>query len=598
MQDKNFIAFLVMSILLIFLWMTFFAPKPKQPPAGGMDGDTVAAAPGATTTAPPPAPTMPPATGAQPAVPNVPAPASGTTTAAVPAPPATPAPAAIAAAPSRFTVKTDLYEIEFDPAGAAPVHWRLLKYSREKCFPAIVQLAWPPLVKNPPCDPSPVDLVDPRLPENSKLFLSQNVIDGQTITPAAVWKAENTTLDFQSGNTAEVVFSTPLRDGRSLKKIFRLNRSSYLSELVFKVEGGAPTSAATDLGLLYHHNPQGRKGAPNWNFMGALYVEFRNEERTKFRMAHIEPAKAVKAGLTTVEQANWAGFTDEYFLQAALAPDKGVFGFAVQFLGTEEERKDKKRQADLAGWMQERPDADELKAGIAGRFLLFMGPKDKKVLTPIRETLKYSIDYGRLGLLVEPLIWLVVSTEELVGNYGVAILIVTVILRMLMFPLTRKSQKSMKEIQKLQPEIAKIKEKYPDDRVKQQEETQELWRRHKINPAMGCLPILLQFPVFMAFYKALLISIELRQAPFFAWIQDLSARDPYYIWPVLMGATQVVTQKLTPTQMDPTQAKIFLIMPIVFMFILKDFPSGLLVYWTVQNIVGIGQQIYVNRTTD
>jgi len=127
---------------------------------------------------------------------------------------------------------------------------------------------------------------------------------------------------------------------------------------------------------------------------------------------------------------------------------------------------------------------------------------------------------------------------------------------------------------------------------------QALWRKYNINPAMGCLPMLLQFPVFFAFYKALLISIELRQASFFGWIIDLSARDPLYIWPLLMGGTQLITQKMTPTQMDPMQAKIFLAMPIVFIYILRDFPSGLLIYWTVQNLVGIAQQIYVNRQPD
>jgi YidC/Oxa1 family membrane protein insertase len=154
----------------------------------------------------------------------------------------------------------------------------------------------------------------------------------------------------------------------------------------------------------------------------------------------------------------------------------------------------------------------------------------------------------------------------------------------------------MKEMQKLQPEMQKLKERYPNDRMKQQEEMAALYKRYKINPIGGCLPMLLQIPVFFAFYKALLISIELRHAPFFGWIQDLSGRDPLLIWPLLMGGTQILMQKMTPTtSMDPAQARMMMLMPLVFIFLLLYFPAGLIIYWTCSNLVGIGQQVYVNR---
>jgi YidC/Oxa1 family membrane protein insertase len=173
--------------------------------------------------------------------------------------------------------------------------------------------------------------------------------------------------------------------------------------------------------------------------------------------------------------------------------------------------------------------------------------------------------------------------------------LLTIIIKILFWYPTHISYKSMKEMKKLQPEMAKLKEKFRDDKEKLNKEMMELYRRYKVNPMSGCLPIAIQMPIFFALYKVLLYSIEIRHAPFYWWIQDLAAQDPYYISPILMGVSMFVQQWMTPTTGDPTQAKMMLIMPVVFTFMFLSFPTGLVIYWLFNNLLSIGQQIYINK---
>jgi YidC/Oxa1 family membrane protein insertase len=463
----------------------------------------------------------------------------------------------------------------------------------QKCFKYQVNIVWPPFQTNPPCDTSPVDLVKygssyPNLP-----FMAEVTVDGEKAPLNTVWELETPgDLDLTAGATVgQIVFKTKLGDGRVLRKIYRFSKNRYDVGLWFTVEGGAIQRAQADVAMFFPYSPVSKARVPRWNYNGP-------EAHNGNALMQIKPDDVLKSDFVTREGVEWAGFSYDYFLTAVVAGDTSRFVFTAKYIGPESAKKDKKAVKELAGWARFSASPEEIKNGTVAKFAVFMGPKQKDVLMAVRPSLRYSIDYGMLKVLVLPLLEVLDWINLAVHNFGVSIIILTVVLRMAMFPLTRKSQKSMKDMQKLQPEIQKLKEKYPDDKMKQNEEMQALWRKHKINPAMGCLPMLLQMPVFFAFYKALLISIELRQAPFFGWIVDLSERDPLYIWPVLMGATQFITQKMTPTQMDPMQQKIFLVMPLIFMYILRDFPSGLLIYWTVQNIVGIGQQIYVNKQSD
>jgi len=233
------------------------------------------------------------------------------------------------------------------------------------------------------------------------------------------------------------------------------------------------------------------------------------------------------------------------------------------------------------------------------KYSLFIGPKDYTLLKKLGISLEEAIEFDSF---IPGLKWLSIGLlifikflYQFVGNYGIAIVILTILIKLIFWPLGTISYKSMKEMQKLQPKLMELKEKYKNDQAKIGQETMALYRAHKVNPLSGCLPMLIQIPVFIGLYNTLLYAIELRHSPFFWWIQDLSAKDPYYITPIVMGATQFIQQKMTPATGDPMMAKMMLIMPIVFTFIFLNFPAGLVIYWLINNVLSIGQQIYINK---
>lgn len=229
------------------------------------------------------------------------------------------------------------------------------------------------------------------------------------------------------------------------------------------------------------------------------------------------------------------------------------------------------------------------------KFVLYAGPKELKGLAKLNLGLEHIIDYGFFSFLARPLFWVLIFFHGFLGNYGWSIIMLTIVTRIPFVPLLNKGQKSMKKLQDLQPKMAEIREKYKKDPQKMQQEMTGLYKKHKVNPIGGCLPMLLQIPVFFALYKVLSIAIELRGAPFMLWIADLSAKDPYYVLPIVMGITMVVQQKMTPTTMDPKQAKLMMLMPIIFTFMFLSFASGLVLFWLIGNILSIIQQFFVNR---
>ena len=225
----------------------------------------------------------------------------------------------------------------------------------------------------------------------------------------------------------------------------------------------------------------------------------------------------------------------------------------------------------------------------------YAGPKEVDILEDFGVHLEDTLNFGIFSVIANPLLFVLKFLYRFVGNYGIAIIILTIIIKIIFYPLTFKSLQSMKHMQKMQPQIATLKEKYKDNKEKMNKELMELYKRSKVNPLGGCLPMALQIPVFIALYNVLLLSIELRHAPFFLWINDLSAKDPYYITPIIMGASMLIQQKMSPSAMDPQQAKMMLIMPVVFTFMFLNFPSGLVIYWLVNNILSIAQQYYIHK---
>ena len=222
--------------------------------------------------------------------------------------------------------------------------------------------------------------------------------------------------------------------------------------------------------------------------------------------------------------------------------------------------------------------------------IFYVGPKDQEVLEKIAPNLDLTIDYGFLWMISQPLFWLLLTIQSFVTNWGVAIIIITLIVKGGMYPLTKAQYTSMAKMRELAPKMAQLKERFGDDRQKMSQATMEMYRKEKVNPAGGCLPLLLQMPIFLALYWVFLESVELRHAPFVFWIQDLSAMDPYYVLPVLMGISMFVMQKMQPmTIQDPMQQKIMQYMPVVFSIFMAWFPSGLVLYWFVSNMISIAQ---------
>lgn len=229
---------------------------------------------------------------------------------------------------------------------------------------------------------------------------------------------------------------------------------------------------------------------------------------------------------------------------------------------------------------------------------LYVGPKDQDALEALKPGLELVVDYGWLWFIAQPLFWLLKFIQNYVGNWGLAIILVTILVKGAFFQLSATAYKSMAKMRKFTPEITRLREMYGDDRQRMSKEMMDLYKREKINPLGGCLPILVQMPVFIALYWVLLESVELRQAPFMLWIDDLSAKDPFFILPLLMGVSMYIQTSLNPTPPDPMQAKIMKYMPVAFTFFFLWFPAGLVLYWVVNNILSIAQQWVITRAIE
>lgn len=295
--------------------------------------------------------------------------------------------------------------------------------------------------------------------------------------------------------------------------------------------------------------------------------------------------KDLQVGIESAAAAQWGGIESNYFLLALVPTSTDMIVRA--------KLEDNVYRLTVADQMLLDPGVTQLRTAS-----YYLGPKTERDLAPMPKNLLASINYGFFDIIAKPLNQFLNFLYSYVGNYGVAIIILTIIIKALFWPLSHKSYKSMEQMKKLQPMMTKIREKYADDREKMNTEIMQLYKTYKVNPAGGCLPMLLQIPVFFALYQALLGAIELRHAAFIThlpftdlvWLADLSAKDPFYITPLVMGATMFLQQRLAPPMGDPMQAKIMMFMPVIFTFLFLNFPSGLVVYWLVNNVLSIAQQ--------
>ncbi|HQR68813.1 MAG TPA: membrane protein insertase YidC, partial [Thermoanaerobaculia bacterium] len=379
-------------------------------------------------------------------------------------------------------------------------------------------------------------------------------------------------------------------DGTGLVRTY-VFRSGYVATMTLEREGapGQPVGVVLGPGI---GNPSADELKSQYTRPGSAVALTTAGSVTRKANGELKEAAPVAPGLTAV------GLEDNYFLAAFLpSPAQGA-SFRPQPV-TPAAGPDGKAPAPLAENTVVLSGAGALSTD------LYLGPKDIEVLEKIRPGMDRLIDYGWFAILVKPLLWSLKEIQGVVKNWGVAILVITVLIKLLLYPLTHKQLVSMKKMAALQPKMEAIRAKYstkiksdPQARLKMNEETMALYKQEGVNPAGGCLPLLLQMPILIAFYNLLAHSIELRHAPFMLWITDLSAKDPYYITPILMTLTMWLQQQMTPATGDPAMRRVMNIMPFAMGFFFKDMPSGLVLYWLMQNVLTIAQQLLLDRYTD
>lgn len=384
---------------------------------------------------------------------------------------------------------------------------------------------------------------------------------------------------YQTEKTENSVrFITTSRANVSFEKEYQISPDSYIMEHKLKLR--FPQGPKLDWGrFVIPVGTAALQHDQNDPLRSWEVVAFQNDSISRTPYGNLKLEEKVLQGNTS-----WLAFGNRYFATAlihesGINPDIVLVGGA-QFAG-----------AYLSYPLRLKPDETEIVISLK----VYSGPKEYNELSKIAG-LKGLIDYGMFSSIAYPLLLVLTFFYQFVNNYGVAIILLTILVRALFYPLSLKSYRSMAAMQKLQPQILALKEKYKDDKERFNREQIALFKAHKVNPAGGCLPMLVQLPVFIALYSVLSNSMELFQAPFFGWIHDLSSKDPYYIYPALMGVSMFIQQKMTPTVgMDPMQAKMMLIMPVVFTFLMVNLPSGLTVYIFLSTVLGIAQQMAMTK---
>lgn len=411
------------------------------------------------------------------------------------------------------------------------------------------------------------------------VYVAQSGLIGEGLpNHTTVFKAAQTSYELAPGAEAVIVRLTAAADGLQLAKTYTFHRGSYAVDVGFEATntGTVPVEPFAYFQLVRDTKPPAGDSRMVPVFNGVeVYTE-----KDKLHKASFDDIVKNKASYPKSATDGWIALVQHYFLGAWLPKsgelreyfirnlDNGLFGAGVIL---------------SVG----RLDPGQTNAVVSR---LYAGPQEQTLLKTLEPGLELTVDYGWLRLLAVPLFWVLDQIHGVVGNWGVAIILLTVIIKLIFYPLSAASYKSMAKMKLLAPKLQRLKERYGEDRQRMHQAMVELYKTEKINPLGGCLPIVVQIPVFIALYWTLLLSVELRQAPFVLWIHDLSRPDPYYILPILMGATMFIQTWLNPTPPDPMQAKLMKIMPIAFSVFFFFFPSGLVLYWLVNNILSIAQQ--------
>ena len=545
-MDKRVIVFLVLSLAII-LGFDFFMRQmgwlPEPPPVQ----DSSVQTPASSEREPTPAGTVGKDVGsASPNVSNQPGQKSGAAAASV----------ALPVSEQTVTVETDLVRVELSNLGGVIRSWELKRYNTA-----------PPEVK-------PVQLVYQRGKFKGPLSLTVANADVDKMFREGLYNIEK---DFTKLDAAHPIGHVTMRFHNAaaqigVEKRLTFHHDSYLVDMAFAIEG---MTESYDIGLGTNF------GIVEWGdgFIGligsASQVDNKVEKET--------PEKELERKGTV----QWVALQDKYFL-SVLMPKEGAAALA----------KTEEPKVVSAGV---RMAASGAASSVA--LQLYAGPKEYDILRSLDAGLEDMIDFGWfiygswtiVKSVAKPIFYVLRFIHDYVGNYGVTIILLTCMIKLLFVPLQYKSYKSMKMMRAIQPKIKEVQEKYKGDRDRLNKELMKLYRDQKVNPLGGFLPMFLQMPVFISLFNVLYMTIDLRQAPFMLWVHDLSMQDPFYVLPVLMGVTMFIQQKITPNTMDPTQAKIMLVLPIGMTFLFINFPAGLVLYWLTNNTLTITQQLVTDR---
>ena len=466
-------------------------------------------------------------------------------------------------------VLTPLYQASLTNKGGVITSFKCIKYRQD--------------IKDPDSQVEMVRLIgDEKLLPMAAEFTAAGGPLGFT---QAMFEVQGKNMVLEDGQKGEINFRYRTAEGLEMVKTLVFSADTYNIECTVRLHNRSdqPLRGRTTLfwapGL---EVPAGGKkssmfSASRYGFQGALYLEGSGRP-DKIKGSKLEGQRNMEGPFT------WIASEDMYFV-AALVPTEESMGALA--------RKGSGDRVEIGAFSQmQLPPGSAVSMDVAA----YVGPKETNSLRSVSESLVKTIELGIFSFIARPLLDMLNFFNKYLGNYGLSIIILSALIKIVFIPFSTISHRSMKKMSKLQPQINALRDKYKKDRDKLNQEIMKLYQENKVNPASGCLPILVQIPVFFALYRALLGAIELRHAPFVFWITDLSAKDPLYITPIFMGATMVLQQKMTPATGDPRQAQMMMFMPIVFTALFLSFPSGLVVYWTVNNVLTIGHQYWMNKS--
>jgi YidC/Oxa1 family membrane protein insertase len=545
-MERRVIVFLVLSLIIISAYPLFqdkFAPQGTLPPQGTLSPQMAEKPPLQKDVVP-----SKPATGMPPAGADNPAGGRAATL-----PQATIPQKAIAFK----VIEGDLYRVVLSSRGGTIKEWTLKKYK----------------AKNADGVETPIQLIQ----KSGKVAPLSVTISGDDLFANQTYSLDETKIQLSPSNPTETVIMKAVdAGGRTITKEITFHNDQYQADIRIRSEllkEGYSLSLGSNFGIT------------NWeqSFGGAIGAV----SMVDGKIVSDDPEMTT---LTHDAGVTWFGLMDKYYMSALMPVSDG--GVAVAVRGISE--KEVAASVKVSG-----TSAREQK------FILYAGPKEYDRLASYHKYLEEAIDFGwfifgsllPVRLVAKPLFYVLRFTYSVTQNYGIAIILLTIFVKLLFHPITKKSLVSMKAMASLQPKVTAIREKWSDNKEKMNKELMNLYKETGVNPFGGCLPMLLQMPVFVALFNVLYVTIDLKGAPFMLWISDLSDKDPYYVLPIIMGATMVIQQMTQPNAMDPTQAKIMMFMPVIYTFFFLSFPSGLVLYWLINNLLSIAQQYWINKQT-